>query len=373
MKILIAPDSFKESLTASEVCRAVAKGIKKIFPRAKIISVPVADGGEGTLDAIVQSRGGKIKRCQTHGPLGRKITARYGLVDGGQTAIIEMAQASGLELVPPQKRNPMKTSSFGTGEMIRQALNEGCGTILLTLGGVATNDAGVGMAKALGYKFIDEKGREIPSGAGGLKQLYKIETNGADPRLKKVRFIAACDVKNPLCGKQGSAAVYGPQKGATPAMILQIDSTLKHFAKVVKRDLSKEILNLPGAGAAGGAGAGAAAILDAELKPGVEMVIEATRLEEKMRGVDLVITGEGRIDEQTVYGKTLSGVARIAKKQKVPVIAFCGQIGKGAEKVRKIGIDSIFSIAQGSISVEESIKNAAKLLERATMKIMRMV
>lgn len=373
MKIVIAPDSFKESLSAEKVCQAVAQGIQKVHPKAKIISVPMADGGEGTMSAIVKSAQGKIKKCSVSAPLGNKLTALYGVIENGQTGIIEMAEASGLTLVPPQKRNPMVTNSYGTGEMVRDALSRGCKKIILTLGGVATNDAGVGMAQALGYRFIDRNGKEIPRGAKGLESLFKIDASKIHPQIRKAKFIAACDVKNPLCGAKGSAAVYGPQKGATSKMVKEIDAALRHFSKIVERDLGIKILNLKGAGAAGGAGAGAVAFLNAELKSGIEIVIDATKLEKKVRGADLVITGEGKIDGQTIFGKTVSGVAKVAKKFRIPVIAFCGKIGAGAEKVHSIGIDAIFSIANGPITYEESLKNAEKLLAQTAEEVMRLL
>ena len=365
MIIVIAPDSFKESLSSEEACRAIEKGLRKAMPDARLVKNPMADGGEGTMDTIVKCSGGRIIKCKATDPLGGKITARCGLLDGGNTALIEMAEASGLALVPRGKRNPLKTSSYGTGEMIKFAIERGCKKILLTLGGIATNDAGVGIAEALGYKFLDERGRNIPRGAGGLKFLRHIDAKNAHPALSKRAFLAACDVKNPLCGPNGSAAVYGPQKGATPGMVKEIEANLRNFARVVNNDLKKDVLNVPGAGAAGGAGAGALAFLNASLKPGIEIVIELTRLEEKLKDADLVITGEGRMDGQTVFGKTPAGVAKTAKKYGLPVIAFCGQIGEGAQKARAAGIDAIFSIADGPISYEYSLKNAGKLLENA--------
>lgn len=373
MRIVIAPDSFKESLSADKVCCAIAKGIKKVDPKAKIVSVPMADGGEGTMSAIMQSVSGKIESCKVTAPLSNKVKASYGLIDANRTAIIEMAQASGLTLVPPSKRNPLITTSVGTGEMVRIALDKGCEKIILTLGGIATNDAGVGIAQALGYRFLDKNEKEIPCGVRGLKFLHRIDTTRVHPRINKVKFVAACDVKNPLCGPKGSAAIYGPQKGATPKMIKEIDLALHHFTKIVERDLKIKVLNLPGAGAAGGAGAGTVAFLNAELKPGIDIVIEATQLNKKVFHADLVITGEGKIDGQTVFGKTPVGVAKIAKRHGIPVIAFCGKIGPGAEKVHSAGIDAIFTIVNGPISYEESLKNAEKLLEKSSEEVFRLL
>lgn len=373
MKIIVAPDSFKECLSADQVCKAIRNGFKKVMPRAQILSVPMADGGEGTMSAIVQAVGGKIHTCKVSSPLGKTITAHYGLIAEEKTAIIEMAQASGLALVPPPKRNPLKTTSYGTGEIIRKALDQKFEIIILTLGGVATNDAGVGMAQALGYNFLDRNGKKIPKGAEGLKHLVCIDATGVHPRLKKTKIIALTDVRNPLCGPKGSAAVYGPQKGATPKMIPVIDSALWHLAKIIRKDLVIDVLNQPGAGAAGGAGAGAVAFLNAEIKSGVEWVIQAADLEKKMEGADLVITGEGRIDRQTAFGKTLMGVAKCAKKQNIPVIALCGQLGKGWQKVHALGIDAVFSIVPGPVSIQESIKNARFFLESTAQQIARII
>lgn len=372
MKIVIAPDSFKESLDAQEVCRSIAKGIKKVFPKAEILLVPMADGGEGTIAAVIKRIGGKTKSCTAMAPLGNKVKALYGLVNGGRIGIVEMAQASGLTLVPVKKRDPMVTTSFGTGEMILSALNHNCKEIILTLGGVGTNDAGVGMAKALGYRFLDKNRAEIPEGAAGLLLLAQIDKSHVHPKIGKTKFVAAYDVKNPLCGSTGSAVVYGPQKGATPKMIQKIDSALRNFSQVVEKDLKIKVSNLAGAGSAGGAGAGSVAFLNAELKSGIDWVIESTQLEKKIQDADLVITGEGKIDEQTIFGKVMVGVAKIAKRYGIPTIAFCGRVGDGAKKVHSLGIDAFFSIANGPISHQESLKNAGKLLTQTTEEVMRL-
>lgn len=363
MKIVIAPDSFKESLTAAQVCAALRRGILKAKPDARIISVPMADGGEGTLDAILQSASGRRIQARVRDPLGKPVRAQFGWIASSRTAIVEMAEASGLVRVPPARRNPLKTSSFGTGELIRKALDLGATRILLTLGGVATNDAGAGIARALGYRFLDARGNPVPEGAEGLLQLARIDASRRHPALRSVKFTAACDVKNPLCGPRGSAKVFGPQKGATTAMIPKIDAALRRFAQVVKKDLSKNILNAPGAGAAGGAGAGALAFLNATLEPGVDIVIGALDLERKMKGADYVVTGEGKIDAQTRFGKTPFGVARAAGKLGIPVIAFCGALDAGQKALRAMGIGSAFAIRTEKMSYDYSLKNAAQLLE----------
>lgn len=372
MKIVIAPDSFKESLSASLVCRRIARGARKVFPAASIVQVPMADGGEGTMPAILGDRGRLVSVIVTS-PLGNRITARYGLMQNGRTAVIEMAQASGIHLVPPAKRDPMRTTSYGTGELIRTALERGSRKIILTLGGVATNDAGAGMARALGFRFLDRQGRTIPDGVRGFRDLHRIESSPAHPMIRKSSFEAACDVRNPLCGPEGSARVYGPQKGATPAMVREIEALLRRFAKIVERDLGTRVIDLPGAGAAGGAGAGAVAFLNARLRSGVDIVIEETGLKQILRGADLMVTGEGKIDGQTLFGKTAAGVARIAKERGILVIALCGQTGSGFEKVRSAGIDRIFSVTNASVSAAQSLRRAGPLLEKAAEKAFRTI
>ncbi|MBI2916202.1 MAG: glycerate kinase [Elusimicrobia bacterium] len=373
MKIVIAPDSFKECLSAQEVCRAIQKGIQKGMPHAQTVLVPLADGGEGTLSALLSNLKGKMRHATALDPLLQPIRARYGVVEDGRTALIEMAESSGLALVPAKKRNPMLTSSRGTGDLIRNAMETGCRKILLTLGGVATNDAGVGMAQSLGYRFLDRHGQEIPPGAGGLSQIARIVTDSVHPHLRKTRFVAACDVRNPLCGPNGSARVYGPQKGATPFMVRKIESALRHFSQVVLRDLNVSILHCPGGGAAGGAGAGAIAFLNAKLKSGVETVLEAADLERKIQGADLIITGEGKIDRQTLFGKAPLGVSRIARKYGVPVVALCGNVEGNRTQIHAAGLNAIFSISGGPISREESMRNAKKLLEQAAEEISRLI
>lgn len=369
MKIVIAPDSFKESLSAAQVCAALRRGILKARRDYQIISVPMADGGEGTLAAILHSASGSLVHARARDPLGRVIHAKFGWIPSSRTAVVEMAEASGLTRVPPARRNPLKTSSFGTGELIRRALDLGAKRILLTLGGVATNDAGAGLAKALGYRFLDAAGNRIPDGAEGLLKLASIDASRRHPALKTVEFTAACDVKNPLCGPRGSAKVFGPQKGATPAMIPVIDAALRRFARVVKRDLHRNILIAPGAGAAGGAGAGALAFLNASLEPGVDIVIEALHLERKMKGADFVVTGEGKMDAQTRFGKTPFGVARTAAKLGIPVVAFCGALEAGRKELRAMGIGSAFAIRTPQMSYDYSLKNAARLLEKKAAEV----
>lgn len=333
MKIVIAPDSFKESLTADEVASAIASGFRKVFPDAEIVNVPLADGGEGTVRALIAATGGKIIKKQVTGPLGTPVTAFYGLLGDGKTAVIEIAAASGLHLIPSEERNPLITTTKGTGELILAALDEGVERIIIGLGGSATNDGGSGLVQALGARLVDEEGRDLPPGGGSLGRLAKIDITGLDSRLFRVKISVACDVTNPLLGEYGASRTFAPQKGATPEMVEELERNLTHYATILKRDLDKDISAIPGAGAAGGTAAGLIAFLDAELKRGIDIVIEATRLEEKIKDADLVVTGEGKIDGQTLSGKTPIGVAQLAKKYHIPVVAICGSISHDAHLV----------------------------------------
>jgi glycerate kinase len=363
MKIVIAPDSFKESLSALEVAEQIEAGFQAVFPDAHYVKLPVADGGEGTVDAMVAATGGRRVPVRVTGPLGRPVQACYGITGDGTTAVIEMAAASGLALVPPEARNPMKTTSFGTGELIRHALDDGLRRFIIGIGGSATNDGGVGMLQALGARFLEQDERqEIGYGGGALASLAKIATGGMDKRLRESQVTVACDVDNPLTGPRGASAIFGPQKGATPEMVASLDRNLKHFASLVKRDLQRDIDAVPGAGAAGGMGAALLAFLQAELRPGVEIVIEAIGLAEALEGADLVITGEGRIDGQTIYGKAPAGVARLAKRFGLPVIGFAGSLTRDAEIVHEHGLDAIFSVVNRPCSLDEAFLDAANNL-----------
>lgn len=364
MKVVIAPDSFKESLSALEACHAIEKGLRAVYPEADIVNVPMADGGEGTVQSLVDATGGRLVHTEVTGPLGTPVTAFYGILGDGKTAIIEMAAASGLALVPPGQRNPLATTTRGTGELITSALNEGVSTIILGLGGSATNDGGAGMAQAIGVRLLDADGSEIGHGGGELHRIAHIDTGGADPRLKQVAFVAACDVDNPLTGERGASAVFGPQKGADPAMVQQLDGNLAHYAAMIKACLGRDVAMIPGAGAAGGLGAGMLAFLAAELKRGVDIVIEATGLDSHVKDADLVITGEGRIDGQTIYGKTPMGVAKTAKRYGVPVIGIAGSLADGHEAVLEHGIDMVFTIVPGVCSLDDAIRQAAANMER---------
>lgn len=301
MKIVVAPDSFKGSLTAIEVADGIEQGIREIFPEAEIVKIPMADGGDGTVQCLVNATGGKILREKVIDPLGEEVLASYGILGDKKTAVIEMAEASGLTLVSENKRNPLITTTYGTGQLIRAALNQGCRKMIIGIGGSATNDGGAGMVQALGAKLLDKEEKEIGFGGGELKKISRIDIRHMDKRLSDTKIVVASDVTNPLCGPKGASRVYGPQKGATPEMAVELDKSLAHFAKMIKRDLHKDVKNIPGAGAAGGLGASLMAFLNAELRPGIDIVIEVVRLEEAIKGADLVITGEGKIDSQTIY------------------------------------------------------------------------
>ncbi|EWH20743.1 glycerate kinase [Bacillus haynesii] len=369
MKIVIAPDSFKESMTSLEAARSIEKGFKAVLSDAEYVNIPVADGGEGTVQALVDATGGDIVYQTVTGPLGKPVKAAYGLLGDGKTAVIEMAEASGLHLVPPGQRNPLLTTTRGTGELILDAAEKGVSTIIIGLGGSATNDGGAGMAAALGAKFLNRDGEEIENGGGALAEIAKIDVSGLNPKLKHIQFEAACDVDNPLTGPRGASAVFGPQKGANSEMTALLDQNLKHYAAAVKAELGCEIDSIPGAGAAGGLGAGLCAFLNAELKSGVDIVLDTLSFSERIKGADLVITGEGKIDGQTVSGKTPAGVAKRARSENIPVIAFAGSLGEGCELVYDIGISALFSIVPGISSLENALADGSSNLTRCARNV----
>ncbi len=371
MKIILAPDSFKGSLSALEVCQAMEVGVRRVLREAEILSVPMADGGEGTVRSLVDATGGKVITRTVTGPLGKPVQAFFGITGDGETAVIEMAAASGLPLVPENKRDPRITTTFGTGELILAAVEEGCKKIIIGIGGSATNDGGAGMAQALGYRLLDKNGKDLPFGGGVLKDLAQIDSSGKDPRLTDLTVVAACDVTNPLTGPDGASAVYGPQKGATPEMVSQLDAALSVFAQVVEEELGLKVADLPGSGAAGGLGAGLVTFLQAQLQPGVKIINEAVGLKEKIFGADLVITGEGRIDGQTIKGKTPIGVAAVAKELGVPVLGVAGSLGYQAELVYEHGIDGMIAIVDRPMTLQEAIASASELVSLATERIFR--
>ncbi|CAI1888713.1 glycerate kinase [Serratia liquefaciens] len=362
-KVVIAPDSFKESLSALEVAEAIERGFRQIFPQVQYVKLPMADGGEGTVDSMVAATGGEIVRVTVTGPLGQPVQAFYGLLGEGETAVIEMAAASGLHLAPKAQRDPRMTTSYGTGELILAALERGVKTIILGIGGSATNDGGAGMMQALGARLLDENRQALPPGGAALAQLAYIDLSGVDPRLQQVNITAACDVDNPLCGANGASAVFGPQKGATPEMVTQLDAALRHYGTLLEQATGREVINAPGAGAAGGMGAALLGMLNARLRPGIEIVIETLQLEEALRDADLVITGEGRLDSQSIHGKTPIGVARVAKRFGLPVIGIAGSLSKDYQVVHQHGIDAAFSVLDRVVSLEEALAEAADNLE----------
>jgi len=369
MKIAIVPNAFKGSLTASQAAGCIERGIRKALPAAAIVNIPMADGGDGTVLAIVEATGGRLVKCQVHDPRGSKIRSSFGRTGDGRTAVIEMALASGLALLKPGERNPLRTSSRGTGELIRAALDLDVREILIGIGGSATNDGGMGMARALGMRFLDGQSRELADNGGALTQLSHIDAAGLDKRLKNVSVSVACDVDNPLCGPRGATRVYGPQKGATPDMVKQLDAGLKHLAAVIQNDFGISVLRLPGAGAAGGLGAGLVAFLGARMRPGAELVSDAIGLESKLAGCHLVITGEGRLDGQTAFGKAPAGVATVARKLGIPVIAICGSLSPDAGKVRAIGIEAFFSALEEPVAEADLPRRGPGMLERCAEQV----
>ncbi len=371
MKVVIAPDKFKGSLPAPEVATAIARGLARAWPEADVDLVPMADGGEGTVEALVKATSGIHREATVTGPLGEPVAARFGLLGDGQTAVLEMAAASGLVLVPADRRNPLRTTTRGTGELLRAALDAGASRVILGIGGSATNDAGAGLAQALGFRLLDAQGQELEPGGGDLGRLDRIDPSGRDPRLDRIELAVACDVDNPLCGPRGASAVFGPQKGATPEMVARLDHNLAHFARIVERDLGVTIADLPGAGAAGGLGGGLVAFAGGRLERGVDLVIRSVGLGDRLNGAVLCLTGEGSLDEQTASGKTAAGVARLARSLGVPTLALAGTIGPGAEAVLHEGIDAYFSICPGPISLDEAIRDAARLLEHVAEQAVR--
>ena len=369
MKIVIAPDSYKESLTALEVATEIEAGFREILPDAEYIKLPMADGGEGTVAAMVAATGGTLVEVGVTGPLGEPVKACYGLTGDGKTAVIEMAAASGLALVAPHLRNPLGTTSYGTGELIKAALDAGVCHLIIGIGGSATNDGGAGMLQALGVKLLDQEGCEIRFGGGELAKLDCIDISCIDARLESCRIEAACDVNNPLTGPNGASAVFGPQKGASPEMVASLDANLIRYASIINRDLGVLVESVPGAGAAGGMGAALLAFLGAKLRPGIEIIMEALELETYLRDADLVITGEGRIDSQTIHGKTPIGVARLAKRYGMPVIGIAGCLATEAGVVHKHGIDAVFSVLSQVCTVDDALRNAAVNVRTASRNI----
>ena len=368
---VLAPDSFKESMTAEQACQAMQRGIEKVCPDAICISVPMADGGEGTVDALISALNGQKILCEVTGPLpAQKVKTYFGLLNEGKTAVIEMAKANGIHLIEPAQRNPLLTTTLGTGEMIKAALDLGVSKIIIGLGGSVNNDAGAGMAQALGVKFLDDNNIQVAVGGGQLDQIRIIDTASLDKRLKKVEIMIASDVNNPLCGVNGASYIFGPQKGATPQMVQQLDQNLSHFAEVVESALKLSKQNIPGAGAAGGLGFGLMAFAGASIHSGVEIVIEQTQLAEKIAQAEYVFTGEGKIDFQTKFGKTPFGVAQVAKRLNKPVIAFSGLVGDGIDELYDLGFSQIIGINPLNFDLEDAMQNAERHLEDAVVEVL---
>jgi len=372
MKIVLAPDSFKESLSAREAAEAMRAGVLRAAPGTCTELVPLADGGEGTVEALVAATNGRMVRVDVRDPLGRAVSAHFGLLGDGRTAAVEMAAASGLALVAPQERDILRSSTFGTGQLIRACLDEGARKIIVGIGGSATNDAGCGMARALGARLLDAQGRELAGTGEDLERLDAIDAAGMDGRLAETEVLVACDVTNPLYGPDGAAYTYGPQKGAKPEEVEKLDAGLRNFARVAARDLGADVAEMPGAGAAGGLGAGLVAFAGARLASGVELVLEAAGFAEKIRGADLVITGEGKLDATTAHGKTIAGVLRVARDAHVPVVALAGAIEPRDDLPARMGLTAWFSVAPGPIDAAEAMSRAAELLESASFRVMRL-
>lgn len=374
MKFVLAPDSFKESMTAKEVCQAMENGIRKVLPDAKIISVPMADGGEGTMDSLIDATNGQKYAVKVTEPLGTPVTAHYGILGDQKTAIIEMAEASGLSYVPQDKRTPAtikKTTTFGIGELINAALKHDVTRVIIGLGGSSTNDGGSGMAQAIGVKFFDHNDHEITQklGGGDLKQITRIDTIDINPKIKKTKFLLASDVTNPLTGTNGASYVFGPQKGADQATAKELDENLSHYAKIIGQNIAQT----PGSGAAGGLGAGLLAFTHAKIYPGVKLVANEVHLAEKIKEADYVFTGEGGTDFQTQFGKTPYGVAQIAKKYDVPVISLAGYIGKGIDHLYDKGFTAIFGILAKAENIDQALKDGPQNVERTTENVVRLI
>ena len=398
MKVVIAPQTFKGGLSGVEVAKAIQQGVLGVYPQAETVQIPVADGGDGTLDALVRGTGGEFFTSRVTGPLGEPVSALWGVMgDGlfhseqqpgfldnlvvqttmpdvqGKIAVIEMARASGLALVPPRRRNPRITTSYGTGELISEALDRGYRRIIVGLGGSATNDGGVGMAQALGVRFLDSNSKALPFGGAALPRLMKIDMSGLRLGVMEARITAATDVTNPLCGPRGASAIYGPQKGASREVVQELDRALDHLSRVIKRNLGVNVGDEPGAGAAGGLAAGLVAFVNAEIWSGIDLICQVLGLEKHLVGADLVITAEGRVDASTIYDKAPVGVARRAKVRGIPVIAMAGSLGTGYEKVYQHGIDAVVPVLDRPMNFEESISRTYDLLRSATERTMQLL
>ena len=373
MKIIIAPDSFKGSVSAIEVAQSMQRAVLSVNPSAQIAIMPVADGGEGTIDAIASCVPAAIHEIEVCGPMGEKANAKYAVLTESETAVIEMAQASGLPMVPRHERNPLLATTYGTGQLMKDALNRGCKRMIIGIGGSATNDGGVGVLMALGASFRDAEGKELKFGGGALAELAEIDMSEFDSRIFDVDITVACDVTNPLTGENGASYVYGPQKGANPNMVKQLDEALAHFARMSAEEIGEDYSTYPGTGAAGGLGFALIAYCKAKFAAGIDIVLNVTGFEKELEDADLVLTGEGRIDGQSVQGKVLYGIGTRAKEKQVPVIAIGGAVREDSEALLDHGITAMFSIANGPMSLEYAMENGSDLIYQITKNVMRVV
>jgi glycerate kinase len=373
MHIVIAPDSYKGSVAAFSVAQAMERGIQRVFSDAKIFKAPIADGGEGTVEALVAATSGAFCQAVVTGPLGETVTAQWGILGDGATAVIEMAAASGLPLVAPARRDPGVTTSRGVGELIRAALDQGLRRLIIGIGGSATNDGGAGMAEALGVRFLDAAGESLPPGGAALNRLAAIDLSGLDQRLRDTQVRVACDVDNPLCGPRGASAVYGPQKGATPAMVIELDQALRRYGHIAAQTFGRDVAEQPGAGAAGGLGAALLWFANARLQPGIEIVIEAAGLRDQIRQADWVITGEGATDYQTAFGKAPVGIAKVAQEFGVPVVCLSGGLGRDYQSIYASGIDAAASTTPRPMTLEDCLAAGPALIEDAAERLARLI
>ncbi len=371
LRVLVAPQEYKGSLTARAATAAMASGVRRAFAAAEVDGLPLSDGGPGLTDVLITAQRGELRTARALDPLGRPVDAGFGLIDGGRTAVVELAAASGLTLLRRSELDPLRASSYGTGQVIRAALDTGARRLVVGIGGSATNDGGAGMVSALGARLLDATGRELPSGGAALAQLHRIDVSALDERLRTTEIVAACDVTNPLTGSEGASAVYGPQKGATPAMVAELDIALHHYAEVIDRDLGVAVANVPGAGAAGGAGVALLAFLAAELRPGFAMVSEMTGLVRRLADADLALTGEGSTDRQSSYGKVVGGLGALAAQQRVPLFVLSGSLGDGYEALLDRGVTAAVSIAPGPIDLIAALERADEFLCARTESLVR--
>jgi glycerate 2-kinase len=371
MKVVVAPNAFKGTLSAAEAAAAIARGVREVFPEAEVVEVPVADGGDGTTEALVAANRGVLRTVEVEGPLGDPTQARYGLIDRGRTGVVDLASASGLALVPPERRDPRKASTFGFGQLLDAARGEGVDKLIVGIGGSATNDGGAGMAQALGYRLLDAEGHDLPRGGAALLRLWGIRSVDFDRGWFAVKVMVACDVTNPLTGPNGASFVYGPQKGADPETVVMLDRALDHFGDLIQRYPGPSIKDIPGGGAAGGTGAGLIAFLNATLVPGAPLVVDASGLDRKLRGAQLVITGEGRADFQTAYGKAPGEVAKRAQEARIPVLLIAGTKGPGWEALKDLGVTSVVTLDEEGDDLQQLMRDAGQMLTRAAARACR--